>query len=130
MKRREFLRSTSAGLTGAGGVAAGFLSWRVQEIKAEAGPAPPSRHLPPRPKDCRKEPFQRLVILGESTVEGGPWRPNPGHDRYADVLVRLINACQEKPLECVNKGIGANAISPRSPGYAQSVKPSAIERYK
>ena len=99
-------------------------------MKAEASTAPQSRELPAKPKDYRQEPFRRLVILGESTVEGGPWLPNPGHDRYADVLVRLINACQEKPLEYFNKGIGANAISPRSPGYAQSVKPSAIERYK
>jgi lysophospholipase L1-like esterase len=29
----------------------------------------------------------------------------------------------------VNKGISANAISPRSPGYDASRKPSAIERY-
>ncbi|MBZ5563412.1 MAG: hypothetical protein LAP13_13450 [Acidobacteriia bacterium] len=99
-------------------------------MKAEASTAPQSRELPAKPKDYRQEPFRRLVILGESTVEGGPWLPNPGHDRYADVLVRLINACQEKPLEYFNKGIGANAISPRSPGYEQSVKPSAIERYK
>jgi lysophospholipase L1-like esterase len=42
----------------------------------------------------------------------------------------LINACQETPIEYHNKGIGANAISPRSPGYAESRKPSALERYK
>jgi lysophospholipase L1-like esterase len=83
-----------------------------------------------KPKDYSKQPFKRLVILGESTVQGGPWLPRPDHDRYADVLVRLINACQEKPIEYYNKGIGANAISPRSPGYAQSVKPSALERYQ
>jgi lysophospholipase L1-like esterase len=82
-----------------------------------------------KPKDMRKEPFQRLVILGESTVQGGPWLQRVG-DRYADVLVRLLNACQDKPVEYHNKGIGANAISPRSPGYEKSVKPSALERYK
>ncbi|HQI75822.1 MAG TPA: SGNH/GDSL hydrolase family protein, partial [Candidatus Latescibacteria bacterium] len=41
----------------------------------------------------------------------------------------LINQCQRTPMQYVNKGIGANAISPRSPGYAASRKPSALERY-
>ncbi len=70
-----------------------------------------------------------MVILGESTVEGGGWLEKQ-EDRYADVLARLINSCQETPVEYINKGIGANAISPRSPGYAKSRKPSALERYK
>jgi lysophospholipase L1-like esterase len=83
-----------------------------------------------KPKDYRKEPFRRMVILGESTVEGGPWLQVLPDDRYADVLRRLINACQQRPVEYFNKGIGANAISPRSPGYANSRKPSALERYK
>ncbi len=82
-----------------------------------------------KPKDYHKEPFKRLVILGESTVQGGGWLDGPT-SRYADVLVKLINACQERPIEYFNKGIGANAISPRSPGYGHSVKPSALERYK
>jgi lysophospholipase L1-like esterase len=69
-----------------------------------------------------------LVILGESHVEGGGWLDQQG-DRYGDVLVSLINTCQRIPIEYHNKGIGANAISPRSPGYAQSRKPSALERY-
>lgn len=82
-----------------------------------------------KPKDFQKGPFQRLVIMGESTVQGGPWLQRET-DRYADVLVKLINVCQEKPVEYHNKGIGANAISPRSPGYGKSNKPSALERYK
>ena len=79
--------------------------------------------------NLRKEPFKRLVILGESTVQGGPWLRREA-DRFADVLVRLINACQDEPIEYFNKGIGANAISPRSPGYEASAKPSALERYR
>ncbi len=81
------------------------------------------------PKDYRKTPYKRLVILGESTVEGGPWLPKT-EDRYADILARLISECQGEPIEYINKGIGANAISPRSPGYADSRKPSAMERYR
>jgi len=82
-----------------------------------------------RPCPFRKTPFKRLVILGESTVEGGGWLART-EDRFADILVRLINDFQEKPMEYFNKGIGANSISPRSPGYPESVKPSALERYR
>ncbi|MBI4559918.1 MAG: SGNH/GDSL hydrolase family protein [Candidatus Hydrogenedentes bacterium] len=88
-----------------------------------------STQMATRPKDYRKEPFKRLVILGESTVEGGPWLADRS-ERYADVVAKLINLCQATPVEYFNKGIGANAISPRSPGYADSRKPSAMERYQ
>lgn len=111
MKRRELLTGSAAG------------------VLAGAAGAPAAQQRIARPKDYRKEPFKRLVILGESTVEGGRWLRRR-EDRYADVLVNLINACQEQPIEYFNKGIGANAISPRSPGYEGSRKPSAMERYK
>ena len=80
-------------------------------------------------RDIRSEPFTTMVVMGESTVEGGPWLMNV-EDRWADVLARLINRCQSSPVKYYNRGIGANAISPRSPGYADSVKPSALERYQ
>ncbi len=111
MKRREFLRSSSV-------------------IAAAAVPSAAATTAFEKPKDYRKEPFRRMVIMGESTVEGGAWLQVLPDDRYGDVLRRLINPCQQRPLEYFNKGIGANAISPRSPGYADSRKPSAIERYK
>lgn len=38
--------------------------------------------------------------------------------------------CQACPIDYLNKGIGANAISPRSPGFEDSAKPSALERYR
>jgi lysophospholipase L1-like esterase len=129
MQRREFLKSASLGLTGVGiplGNQTTVTSDR--EAKSEGNSQSGGRDPHDRPKDYKKEPFKRLVILGESTVEGGGWLHQP-EDRYADVLVRLINACQKEPIEYHNKGIGANAISPRSPGYAQSRKPSALERY-
>ncbi len=70
-----------------------------------------------------------MVVMGESTVEGGPWLLNK-EDRWPDVLAQLIDRSQAKPVEYHNKGIGANAISPRSPGYPDSAKPSALERYR
>ncbi len=74
-------------------------------------------------------PFTRVVVLGESTVEGGGWIPNQA-DRYADVLVALINRVQAEPVEYLNCGIGASVISPSSAGYEASRKPSALERYE
>jgi lysophospholipase L1-like esterase len=129
MERRDFLKSTSLGVAAAGlplGNQAVVGSDRG--AKSEENSQVGCRDPHDRPKDCKKGPFKRLVILGESTVEGGPWL-RQREDRYGDVLVRLINACQKEPIEYHNKGIGANAISPRSPGYAQSRKPSALERY-
>lgn len=101
----------------------------LKNAPAALAAAPVALSAPAKPKDYRPTPFRRMVIMGESTVAGGGWLPHR-EDRFADVLVRLINSCQEQPVEYFNKGIGANAISPRSPGYPQSAKPSALERYK
>ena len=129
MERRNFLKNASLGFAAAG-LARGSqaTAGSDRDAKGEGNSNPCCRDPHDRPKDYKKEPFKRLVILGESTVEGGGWL-HQQEDRYGDVLVRLINACQKVPLEYHNKGIGANAISPRSPGYAQSRKPSALERY-
>jgi len=131
MKRREFLGYASAGLAGLGSSVA-VPSGTSRTLGAGMGVSSPQTGQPSfqKPRDFAKEPFKRFVILGESTVEGGPWLPNPKHDRYADVLVRLINEVQDTPVEYHNKGISNNSISPRSPSYAQSTKPSALERYK
>jgi lysophospholipase L1-like esterase len=73
--------------------------------------------------------FRTLVVLGESTVQGGEWLERREY-RFADVLAGLIDAVQQRPVQYLNRGIGANVISPRSPGYADSVKPSALERFR
>lgn len=129
MKRRDFLKSASMGVA-AVSVPLQALAAAEQEQARNADTGESSRWLPQHPKDYRKTPFKRLVILGESHVHGGPWLLDPKDERYPDVLVRLINACQKNPIEYYNKGIGNNVISPRSPGYAQSSKPSALERYR
>jgi lysophospholipase L1-like esterase len=129
VKRREFLTNTPRAALG-GTVPLAFRSTGLSGDKTggSASKENPIAGLA-KTRDFRKEPFRRLVIMGESTVQGGPWLPRK-EDRFADVLVRLIDACQGNAVEYHNKGIGANAISPRSPGYAQSAKPSALERYK
>jgi lysophospholipase L1-like esterase len=129
MKRRNFLGFASAGLAGLGGSMIVGGDALAQPGAAGGHPLTEDSTFQ-KPRDFAKEPFKRLVILGESTVEGGPWLPDPKHDRYADVLVRLINEFQSTPLEYHNKGISNNSISPRSPSYEQSAKPSAIERYQ
>lgn len=73
-------------------------------------------------------PFRKLVVLGESTVQGGGWLASD-KERYADVLWHLLEDAQEQPLEYFNAGIGASVISPASPGYEASAKPSAAERF-
>lgn len=79
--------------------------------------------------DIKSDPFKTMVVLGESTVQGGPWLA--GNElRWADILRDLINSCQTEPISYCNEGIGASVISKRSAGYADSNKPSAIERYK
>ncbi len=80
-------------------------------------------------RDRRAEPFGTMVVMGESTVAGGPFLTRP-EQRWADVLADLIARCQAAALTYHNKGIGANTISPRSPGYEASAKPSALERYR
>ena len=85
------------------------------------GMAPATDHWP--------RSFKRLAVLGESTVKGGGWIPSQG-DRYADILVALIDRVQADPVEYLNCGIGASVISPKSPGYEASRKPSALERYR
>ena len=80
-------------------------------------------------KDYQCEEFKRLVILGESTVEGGGWLQGK-EQRFADIVARLIDTCQRTPVEYFNEGVGASVISPRSVGYEDSRKPSALERYR
>ena len=72
-------------------------------------------------------PFTSMVVLGESTVEGGGWLSDPS-ERWADLLWKLLEIAQEQPLTSYNAGIGASVISPKSPGYDDSGKPSAAER--
>ena len=80
-------------------------------------------------KDYSSEEFKRLVIMGESTVQGGPWLQRQDQ-RFADVVARLINECRQNPVEYFNEGVSASVISPRSSCYEASAKPSAIERYQ
>ena len=79
-------------------------------------------------KDLRSEPFKTMVVLGESTVAG--MCATTENRRWVNIVADLISRFQGTPMTLYNKGVGANAISPRSPGYATSARPSALERYQ
>ena len=98
MRRREFLSNASRTVM-SGGIPFVFSRTFLGTVPAGGDSLSAAKTVGQfsKAKDLRKEPFQRLVILGESTVQGGPWLRRQ-EDRYADVLVRLINACQEKPV--------------------------------
>lgn len=76
--------------------------------------------------DLRTEPFGTMVVLGESHVAGAC---AGGMDKcWVSLLAQFLSDYQGREIACHNKGIGANSISPRSPGYPTSRKPSATER--
>lgn len=78
--------------------------------------------------DLQSDPFRTLVALGESHVSG--MSATAERFRWVNVVAALLSEFQGIPARLYNKGISANAISPRSPGYATSAKPSALERYQ
>lgn len=77
-------------------------------------------------RDWWNKEFRTLVTFGESITAGG-WS-SCRERSWAAQLTRMINDIQAAPVQLVNVGIGANLISPRSPNYAYSSHPSAMER--
>jgi lysophospholipase L1-like esterase len=78
-------------------------------------------------KSLPQGPFNSLVVFGESTVEGGGWLTGP-EERWADIFWHQLEHAQEMTVSYHNTGLGASVISPSSPGYQSSIKPSAAER--
>ena len=74
-------------------------------------------------------PFARLVVFGDSIVEGGQFLART-EERWADILKNLIEAAQERPLEYHNAGLSASVIAPSCPQYDASAKPSGTERFE
>jgi lysophospholipase L1-like esterase len=78
--------------------------------------------------DLHSKPFKTMVVLGESHVAGMCATEEPR--RWVNIVADLISCHQGFPVVLHNKGISGNVISPRSPSYAISPKPSALERYR
>lgn len=79
------------------------------------------------PLTTADRPFQRMVILGDS-IAYGMCAHEPANE-WAQVVAALIRKFQDEPLTVFNRALPASVISPRSPGYVQSAKPSLLERY-
>jgi lysophospholipase L1-like esterase len=73
-------------------------------------------------------PFRRMVVLGDSISYGMcAYRPE---NQWNQVVAGLLRRFQDGELEVLNRGLPAEVISPRAPGYEESAKPSLIERYR
>ena len=73
-------------------------------------------------------PFRRMVVLGDSIAYGMcAYRPE---NEWNQVVAGLLRRFQDGELEVFNRGLPAEVISPRAPGYEESAKPSLIERYR
>ncbi len=73
-------------------------------------------------------PFQRMVVLGDS-VSYGMCASRPERE-WAQVAARLLREFQSGGPTVFNRGLPAGVVSPRCPGYAESAKPSLLERYQ
>jgi lysophospholipase L1-like esterase len=72
--------------------------------------------------------FDRMVVIGDSIAYG--MCSFERESEWAQVTARLLRKFHNERLLLFNRGIPANVLSPRCPGYEESVKPSLIERYK
>ena len=72
--------------------------------------------------------FRRMVVLGDSIAYGMCARES--HHEWAQVVAGWLRRFQDGELEVLNRGLPAEVISPRAPGYGESCQPSLIERYR
>ena len=80
-------------------------------------------------RDYRREPFRRMVVMGESNAFG--MCASDPRNEWVQTVANLLRDVQDDPLHVYNNSIPANVISPRSPGHPflpDIGKPSAIER--
>lgn len=68
-----------------------------------------------------------MVVIGDSIAYG--MCSYERSSEWPQTLARLLRKFHNQRLELFNRGIPANVISPRCPGYEESVKPSLLERY-
>jgi lysophospholipase L1-like esterase len=69
-----------------------------------------------------------MVVLGDS-ISYGMCAREPEHE-WGQVLAGWLRRFQDGDLQVFNRGLPAEVISPRAPGYAESCRPSLIERYR
>ena len=69
-----------------------------------------------------------MGVLGDSHLHGAG--ASEEKRRWVNIVADLISCYQGIAIKLYNKGIGANSLSPRSPAFDSSAKPSALERYR
>jgi lysophospholipase L1-like esterase len=81
-----------------------------------------------KPMTQHQGPFRRVVILGESNAYG--MCASRHAYEWGQVLARLLRQFQDSGPELINRALPSEVISPRSPGWEMSAKPSLLERYR
>jgi lysophospholipase L1-like esterase len=122
--RRDFL-------TSAVGLACTALTGRSLAVGQDSVPGSGADREVPNllPKrDYRSKPFRIAVAFGDSITEG--WTATSPELCWVNRLADSVNESQLVPMKMVNSGSGGDVVSPRSAGYGQFGKPSALERYQ
>ena len=70
-------------------------------------------------------PFRRMVVLGDS-IAYGMCASRPENE-WSQVVAGLLRRFQDVELEVLNRGLPAEVIGPRAPGYEESAKPALID---
>ena len=80
--------------------------------------------------DRRKTTLKKMVVFGESHAVGAS--ATMREYGWAEVLKQLIDTFQDKPVELVNRGLGADILSKACPLYAdyEGKRPIGVERYR
>lgn len=122
--RREFIH-TAVGLACAALAGPSLLA----EVETASQTVPLPAALASLPKrDYRSKPFRMAVALGDSITAG--WTATSRELCWVNRLEDSVNESQLAPMNMVNAGLGGDVVSPRSAGYGQVGKPSALERYQ
>lgn len=122
--RREFIHS-AVGLAWAA-LAGPSLLAEVETGSQTIPLADAPASLPKR--DYRSKPFRMAVAFGDSITVG--WTATSRELCWVNRLADSVNESQLVPMNMVNSGSGGDVVSPRSAGYGQFGKPSAMERYQ
>jgi len=78
-------------------------------------------------RDYSSDEFKRLVILGESTVQGGSWLERQDQ-RFADIVARLIDACQCGMFRDLGEGTNPAPANGRNPETKAHTAPANRKR--
>ena len=76
--------------------------------------------------NLKAKPFRRMVVLG-AAIEAGRMA-SAQNFQWPRVVADQINEFQDESVVLFNLGLGGNVLSPNSPSYEYSGKPSALER--